>query len=156
MGALEYSEWIKAPPADVWRVYADSSRLCEWHTGSPVIARIQGSGDEPGSTYTSSRGPGTARTTVLSADPPRRIVTTTVAYFGLKFDVDSRLQPERNGTLLRLRAETHWPRGLGLVGKLVERAFLSGSEARKELANLKALIEREAGEPPGAAKLKER
>jgi uncharacterized protein YndB with AHSA1/START domain len=143
MGALEYSEWIKAPPQDVWRAYVDPSRLPEWQTGGPVIADIQGSGGQPGSSYTSTRGPGTARTTVLSADPPHRIVTSTVAYFGLKFDVDSRLQPEGNGTLLRLRAETHWPRGLGLVGKLVERAILSGAEARKELANLKALVERE-------------
>ena len=90
---------------------------------------------------------------VLSADPPHRIVTRTVAYFGLKFDVDTHLLPEADGTRLRLRAETHWPRGLGLVGKLVERVILSGSEARKELANLKALIEREAagreaGDPP--------
>ena len=83
---------------------------------------------------------------VLSADPPHRIVTRTVAYFGLKFDVDTYLLPEADGTRLRLRAETHWPRGLGLVGKLVERAILSASEARKELANLKALVEREAGE----------
>ncbi|WP_426225171.1 SRPBCC family protein [Pseudarthrobacter sp. DSP2-3-2b1] len=148
MGALEYSEWIKASPEDVWRVYADPSRLPEWQTGSPVIVRIEGAGDQPGSIYTSTRGPGTARTTVLSADPPHRLVTRSVAYFGLTFDVDSRLLPERNGTLLRLRVETHWPRGLGLVGRLVERAILSGSEARKELANLKAIVEREAGKPP--------
>jgi uncharacterized protein YndB with AHSA1/START domain len=137
-----------APPEEVWRTYVDPSRLPEWQTGSPVIADIQGPGGQPGSSYTSTRGPGTARTTVLSADPPHRILTRTVAYFGLKFDVDSRLQPERNGTLLRLRAETHWPRGLGVAGRLVERVFLSGTEARKELANLKTLIEREAGEPP--------
>lgn len=148
MGAIEHSIWINARPVDVWRTYADPSRLPEWQTGSPVIADIHGSGDQPGSTYASTRGPGTARTTVLSADPPHRIVTRTVAYFGLKFDVDTHLLPEADGTRLRLRADTHWPRGLGLVGKLVERAILSGSEARKELANLKALIERETGEPP--------
>lgn len=142
MGILEHSVWIGARPEDVWRIYADPSRLPDWQTGSPVIADIQGAGDYPGSTYSSRRGPGTARTTVLSADPPHRLVTRTAAYFGLKFDVDSRLQPEGNGTLLRIKAETHWPRGLGLVGRLVERAVLSGSEARKELANLKALIER--------------
>ena len=153
MGALEHSVWINARPVDVWRTYVDPARLPEWQTGSPVIADIDGPGDQPGSTYTSTRGPGTARTTVLSADPPHRIVTRTVAYFGLKFDVDTHLLPEADGTRLRLRADTHWPRGLGLVGKVVERAILSGSEARKELANLKALIEREAaeretGEPP--------
>lgn len=154
MGALEYSVWIRARPEDVWGTYTDPSRLPEWQTGSPVIADIHGSGGQPGSTYTSARGPGTARTEVISSDPPQRMVTSTVAYFGLKFDVETRLQPESGGTLMRIRAETHWPRGLGLVGKLIERAILSGSEARKELANLKALVEREAaereaGDPPG-------
>ena len=146
MGALEHSVWINARPVDVWRTYVDPARLPEWQTGSPVIADIHGSGSQPGSTYASTRGPGTARTTVLSADPPHRLVTRTVAYFGLKFDVDTHLQPEAGGVRLRLRAETHWPRGLGLVGKLVERAILGGSEARKELANLKALVERETVE----------
>jgi hypothetical protein len=32
------------------------------------------------------------------------------------------------------------------VGKLVERAFLSPREARKELTNLKTIIEREAAD----------
>lgn len=49
---------------------------------------------------------------------------------------------------MQLLAKTHWPRGLGLVGKLIERAILSGSEARKELTNLKTLVEEEAGNPP--------
>ena len=44
-------------------------------------------------------------------------------------------------TLLDLHAETHWPRGLGLLGKLVEAAILSPSEGGKELARLKRLIE---------------
>lgn len=148
MGVLEHEVWIKAGPEAVWRTYIDPSRMPQWQTGSPVITEVHGSPDQPGSTYTSARGPGTARTTVLSAEPPRRILTRTVAYFGLRFDVDTRLQPDGNGTLVRVRAETHWPRGLGLAGKLVELAILSNSEARKELANLKALIEREAEEPP--------
>lgn len=148
MGAHEYSVWIGARPEDVWRTYVDPSRLPEWQTGSPVIENVHDAGGQPGSSYTASRSPGSARTVVISADPPHRIVTKTVAYFGLKFDVDSRLQPQADGTLLRLRATTHWPRGFGLVGKVVERGILSRSEARKELGNLKALIEREAGNPP--------
>ena len=148
MGTFEHSVWIKARPEDVWTIYVDPSRLPEWQTGSPVIGDVHGKGDQPGSTYTSARGPGTARTTVLAAVPPRRIVTRTVAYFGLKFDVDTRLEHEGNGTMVRLQAETRWPRGLGLVGRVVERAILGKSEARKELANLKALIEREVRESP--------
>jgi uncharacterized protein YndB with AHSA1/START domain len=98
MGTLECSVSIKATPGDVWKTYVDPSRLPEWQTGSPVTPEVHGKGDQPGSTYSSGRGPGTARTTVLAAVPPRRIVTRTVA--------------------------------------------------RKELANLKALFEREVQEPP--------
>jgi hypothetical protein len=47
---------------------------------------------------------------------------------------------------LELIAETHWPRGRRLVGKLVERAMLSPREADKELTNLKTIIEREAAD----------
>ena len=65
----------------------------------------------------------------------------TEAYFGLRFDVTSLLKSQSGGTLLELHAETHWPRGLGLLGKLVEAAILSTREGGKELARLKRLIE---------------
>jgi len=137
-------------PEEVWRVYVDPSRIPEWQTGSPVIEDVRGAGDRPGTTYTSKRGPGVAQTTVLEAERPRRLVTRTQAYLGLQFDVVSQLEPEADGTRLELRAETHWPRGLGLLGKLVELAVLSRHEGEKELANLKELVEREADVPaPG-------
>jgi hypothetical protein len=62
----------------------------------------------------------------------------------LRFEVVSQLEPEADGTRLDLRAETHWPRGLGLLGKLVELAVLSRREGSKELSRLKALVETEA------------
>jgi uncharacterized protein YndB with AHSA1/START domain len=141
MGAVDYSVWIQASPAEVWRVYADPSRIPEWQTGSPVIEDVHGRGDQPGSTYVSRRRPGAALTTVMEVDKPLRLVTRTNAYFGLRFDVTSSLTPHAGGTLLELRAETYWPRGLGLLGKLVEAAILSPREGQKELARLKALIE---------------
>jgi uncharacterized protein YndB with AHSA1/START domain len=142
MGVMDYSVWIQAPPEEVWRIYVDPLRIPEWQTGSPVIEDVHGAGDEPGSTYASRRGPGIARTTVLKVEEPNRLVTRTQAYLGLRFDLESRLKPSGDGTLLELRAETHWPRGLGLVGRLVELAILSRWEATKELARLKLLIER--------------
>src|SRR5215216_6905264 len=139
MGVIDYSVWIQASPEEVWRIYVDPSRIPEWQTGSPVIEDVQGAGDVPGTTYVSRRGPGAACTTVMVAERPRRLVTHTEAYFGLRFDVESRLKREREGTLLEIRAQTHWPRGLGLPGKLVELVILSGREVRKELARLKVL-----------------
>lgn len=82
---------------------------------------------------------------MLSVDRPRLLVTRTRALLGLRFDVVSRLHPEADGTRLDLRVETRWPRGLGGVGRLVELVVLNGSEGRKELGKLKALVEDEAG-----------
>lgn len=68
-------------------------------------------------------------------------MTTTEAYFGLRFDVRSSLTPQSGSTLLGLHVETYWPSGLGLLGRLVEAAILSPREGRKEFGRLKALIE---------------
>lgn len=144
MGSSEHAVWIDVAPEVLWRVYADPSRIPEWQTGSPVISELHGSPGEPGSSYVSRRSPGSAITSVVSADPPHRLVTSTDAYRGLRFDVTSLLEPERGGTRLTLRVATQWPRGMGLIGKVVELAILSGREARKELGRLKALVERDA------------
>ena len=141
MGVIEHSVWIQAQPDEVWRVYVDPLRIPDWQTGSPVIDDVRGSAEEPGSTYSSRRGPLTARTVVLAVDRPRRHSTRTRAVLGLRFTVVSTLEPVDGGTRLDIRAETHWPRGLGALGRVVERALLSRSEADKELARLKALVE---------------
>ena len=144
MGVLELSIWIQAAPERVWRTYVDPARVPEWQTGSPVIRDIRGAPGEPGSTYVSKRGPLAARTTVLTADFPREVVTTTEATLGLRFELTSRFSARSGGTDLLLHVATHWRRGLGPVGRLVELAVLNPREAHKELARLKALVESEA------------
>jgi uncharacterized protein YndB with AHSA1/START domain len=144
MGVHEYSVWIQAPAEDVWRVYADPSRIPDWQTGSPVVTTVHGGEADAGSSYVATRGPGAARTTVLEADRPHKMVTRTEAYLGLQLDVISLLGSEASGTRLNLRAETHWPKGRRLIGRIVEVAILSRREAAKELANLKMLVERES------------
>ncbi len=139
-----HSVWIRARPDAVWRVYADPSRIPEWQTGSPSIEDVQGAEGDPYRTYVSRRGRLVARTTVLEADAPRRIVTRTSAPLGLRFDTISRLEAHADGTWLHIEVETSWPRGLRTVGRLVELAMLNSKEAAKELANLKRLVEREA------------
>ena len=146
MGVLEYSVWIKAAPQKVWGTYVDPTRIPDWQTGKPVIGDIQGAPGEPGSTFVSRRGPLAAPTTVLTADVPRELVTRTDAYFGLQFEVTSRLSGRSGGTDLLLRAATHWRRSLGPVAKIEELAILSPREAGKELDTSKALVEREAWE----------
>jgi len=144
MGVVEYSIWINAVPEQVWNTYVDPARLPAWQTGKPVISQLHGAPGEAGSTYVSKRGPLSARTTVLSTDSSRELVTRTDAYFGLQFEVTSRLKRRSGGTELQLRAETRWRHRLGPVAKIVELAILSPREAQKELKNLKTLVEREA------------
>ena len=144
MGAIEYSVWIKAAPELVWRTYVDPLRIPEWQTGKPVIEDVQGAPGQPGSTYVSRRGPLAARTTVLRADTAHELVTTTDAYLGLQFEVISRLSGRSGGTDLLIRTETHSRRGFGPLAKMVELVILSPREARKELAMLKTVVEREA------------
>ena len=144
MGEYVYSVRITATPAQVWRTYVDPHRIPEWQTGRPVVEEVRGVAGEPGSTYLSRRGPLTARTTVLTSTAPTRLVTRTDAYLGLQLEVTSRLTDRAGGTDLELGARTYWPPGRRLVGRLVERVILSRREAEKELANLKAIIERSA------------
>ena len=135
--------WIRARPDEVWRVYVDPSRIPEWQTGSPSIQDVRGAEDDPYRTYVSRRGRLVARTTVLEADRPRRQVTRTSASLGLRFDTISTLEAHPDGTWLSIQVDTTWPRGLRLLGSLVELVMLNSSEAAKELANLKRLVERE-------------
>lgn len=84
-----------------------------------------------------------ARTVVVAARAPRELVTRTDAYLGLQLEVTSRIIERADGTDLRLAVVTHWRRRLGPVAELVEPAVLNPREMRKELALLKALVERE-------------
>jgi len=146
VGESVYSVWIQAAPAQVWRTYVDPHRIPEWQTGKPVVGDVRGAPGEPGSTYVSKRGPLHARTTVLTSDVPAQLVTRTDAYLGLQLEVTSRISDRAGGADLELTAVTHWPQGRRLIGKLVERIVLSPREARKELTNLRVLIERETAE----------
>ncbi len=133
MGVLEYSVWIQAAPEKVWGTYVDPTRIPDWQTGKPVIGEVQGAPGEPGSRYVSRRGPLAARTTVLTADVPRELVTRTDASFGLEFEVTSLLSERSGRTDLQLRAATRWRRRWGPVAKIVERVILIPREARKGL-----------------------
>lgn len=144
MGTVQHSIWIDAPPALVWDVYTNRNRIAEWQTGDPRVVDATGQGHEVGASYSVRRGPGTSHTTVTEAVRPSLHASRTNAYFGLSFDLITNLVPENRGTRLQLRAQAHWPKGLGIIGRVVEFAFLNGREAHRELERLKVLIEKEA------------
>jgi len=143
MGAVRQSIWIGAAPGLVWEIYTDLDRIPEWQTGDPRVLEVSGRGDEVGTIYTVRRGPGAARTRVTEAMRPELHRSRTNAYFGLSFDLTAKLLPEQGGTRILLQAQTHWPKGLGLLGRVVEFAFLNAHEANRELERLKVLVESE-------------
>ena len=148
MSVLRYSMWINASPIAVWNVFTDVDRIPDWQTGAPRVDDETGPGEAVGTTYTVRRGPTSSQTTVTIAQPPSRYGSRTNAVLGLQIDLAADFVAENGGTRLLLEARTHWPRGSGLFGRVVEFVLLSRREATLELSNLKTVVEREvaAGE----------
>jgi hypothetical protein len=142
VGVLSYSVWIDASPISVWNVLTDLDRIPDWQTGAPRVVDRTGQGDAVGTHYTVRRGPTSSKTTVTNAERPGRYESRAKALLGLQIDLIANLVAQRGGTLLSLEARTAWPRGLRLLGRAVEFVVLNPREANRELANLKAVVER--------------
>ena len=145
MATHRRSVWIHAAPDQVWGVFTDLDRIPEWQTGGPVVTEATGRGDAAGTTYSVRRGRAVAHTTILECVRPYRYRSKTDAYLGMWFELVAYLIPDRDGTRVELEAQTHWPMGMRHVGRLVEAVVLSGHEARRELNQLKLLVERDPG-----------
>jgi uncharacterized protein YndB with AHSA1/START domain len=69
---------VAAPPEAVWDVLADAEAYGEWVVGTQHVARADASWPEPGSAleYRIGAGPISVgdHTTVVEADPPRRLL----------------------------------------------------------------------------------
>ena len=148
---MRYSIWVDAAPDAVWSAWTDIDLIPRWQTGHPRVVDVSGDGGV-GTTYTVRRGPTRSRTTVVVAEAPSRYVSRTAALLGLRFELEALLAPEGGGTRLALEARTAWPRGLGGFGRVVEAFVLNPSEAERELANLKAIVEAGPSAPAGGAR----
>ena len=141
MGTHRWSVWIDAPVENVFAVYTDINRLPEWEAGIRKIEDVTGPGDRPGTTYAVRYGPFASRSEVVEAERPSRLVIRTAGVLGLQARGTSTLIPEAGGTLLTILYETTWR--YPWLGRLLEKAMLNPSVLRRELNNLKALVERE-------------
>lgn len=139
--------WIDASPIAVWNVFTNLDRIPVWQTGAPRVADATGPGDSVGTHYKVRRGPTSSRTTVTVAELPSRYASCTSALLGLQIDLAADLIPQGAGTQLSLEARTQWPRGLRLLGRVVEFVLLKPRDANRELGNLKAIVEREVRRP---------
>jgi uncharacterized protein YndB with AHSA1/START domain len=142
VGTHSWTVWIDAPADTIFDIYSDIERFPEWEVGVREVKDVTGPGDQPGTIYSVRYGPFASRSEVVEVERPRRLVTTTAGVFGLRARSTSELAPEAGGTRLTISFETWWPSRL--LGRLLEKAMLNPSTLRRELANLKALAEREA------------
>ena len=118
-----------------------------------MVTDASGRGDAVGTTYAVRRGPAVAHTKVLKAAPQSRYQSKTDAYLGLRFEFLARLVPEKGGTRLELEAHTHWPRGMKLLGRVIQTVVFSAHEGRREMEQQKCLSTRGRAEAPETERL---
>ena len=145
MGSYSYSVWIAAPPERVYDLYTDLDRVAEWQEGRPRITDRSGEQSRAGSTYTTRRGPSSARSQVIVAERPTEQVVEISGALGLQAVLTSRFAPEDRGTRMTVELDARW--GKPLLGSVLEKAIFNPRTARRELAKLKEIAEREHGTP---------
>jgi uncharacterized protein YndB with AHSA1/START domain len=97
---------VAASPEQVFAVLADARAYAEWVVGAEAVHRVDGPWPEPGATFhhTQGRRPLHLRdtTTVLEADPPRRLLLQVRARPAAVARVELVLRPVRDGTQVRM------------------------------------------------------
>ena len=133
--------WIAAPPERVYDLCTDLDRVAEWQEGHPRIIDRSGEQSRGGSTYTTRRGPSAARSEVIVAERPTKHVVETHGALGLRAVISSRFVPEDLGTRMTVALDARW--GRPMVGRVLEKAIFAPRTAKRELAKLKEIAERE-------------
>lgn len=141
MGTYSYAIWIAAPPDGVYDLYTDLDRVGEWQEGKPTITDRSGDRDRPGYTYTTRRGRSTTGSAVIVAERPMTHVVHLEGALGLHAEITSRFVREQEGTRMTIELDARWRSPL--VGRVLEKAIFDPRTARRELAKLKEIAERE-------------
>jgi uncharacterized protein YndB with AHSA1/START domain len=148
MGSYSYTVWIAAQPERVYDLYTDLDRVAEWQEGRPRITDRSGEQGVAGSTYTTRRGPSSARSRVIVAERPTEQVVEINGALGLRAVLTSRFEPEDRGTRMTVELDARW--GKPRLGRALEKAVFNPRTARRELAKLKEIAERDTGQPGSA------
>jgi uncharacterized protein YndB with AHSA1/START domain len=134
---------IDAPPEKVWAVVMDPQRLGEWVT---IHRKLNEASDGEMDQTLCLRGVNFHVHWELAAcDAPRHAVWKGRGPARSHAETEYRLTPVDGGTRFAYRNEFKAP--LGPLGAVASRALVGGlpeREAHATLANLKALVEREA------------
>lgn len=142
MGSYSYAIWIAAPPESVYDLATDLDRVGEWQEGNPTITDRSGDPRRAGSTYTTRRGrAGAGRSRVILSERPTTHVVQIEGAMGLRAEITSRFVGERDGTRMTIELHARW--SSPLVGRVIEKAIFNPRIARRELATLEEIAERE-------------
>lgn len=104
-------KWVPAQVDDVWAVLADPRSYAFWVVGSHDITGVEGDWPDPGATFRHVQGHGPFKwsdtTTVVEAEPPRRLLLEVRIRPFLVGPVELILEPDGEGTCITIdeRAE---------------------------------------------------
>lgn len=133
------TKWIPAGIDDVWAILADPRSYALWVVGSHDIRRVDGDWPQVGATFHHVQGHGPIKlrdtTTVVEAEPPRRLLLEVRIRPFLTGPVELTLRPERDGTFVTITEQAHG----GLAGPVPELLLgpfiaLRNADAMRRLA----------------------
>jgi Polyketide cyclase / dehydrase and lipid transport len=102
-------------------LWIDLDRMKEWVGGVTKVTDVSGPVDRAGTTYAVWFGGMKSRTTVLEADPGRRLRTRFGNYI-LKGESVATFEPDGDGTLIKQEMRTE-----GFIAAIFGRIFAGGS-----------------------------
>lgn len=149
MPHVRVTEFVEAPPAQVWAAHVDGPRIAEWFPGVRRVDDIDGPLDVPGTTYSLRFGGGArSRVEVVEVEAPvmhtRRWEARPRGTYGTATLL---LREADGGTQLDLDVTYGLP--LGAVGRWLEgRTFVRrrvARDIRRELQQFRAFAERYPG-----------
>lgn len=144
-------KWVPAGVDDVWAVLADPRGYAFWVVGSHDITDVVGDWPDPGATFRHVQGHGVFKwsdtTTVVEADPPRRLLLEVRIRPFLTGPVELTLTADGDGTCVTIDERASGGLG-GLLPHLMTSPLIAlrNAEGLRRLAAM-AWARRQVREP---------
>lgn len=99
-------KWVPVAPDEVWAILAEPSSYAFWVVGSHSVDAVEGDWPQPGATFHHTQGHGPLKlsdtTTVVEAEPGRRLLLDVRARPLVAGPVELILEPSNGGTCIRM------------------------------------------------------